>query len=97
MAKEFQEPEESGGSHPGNVIVNDDRAVCINALRLNQMLDDPEKGIERLLTRVDEAYSEDIEASSARNVRIGVRFRGAEVEHHEFGIRKVTSQLVDRP
>src|SRR6516162_239695 len=70
MPKEFQEPEQPGRTHSGDVVISNDRAVAVDAFRLNQVLDDTQERIQRLRSRIDETDSKDVKASSAGNVTV---------------------------
>ena len=87
VSKEFQKPEKSGGTHSGNVVVSNDRAVAVDAFCLNQVFDCPEKRFESLRPGVDQTDTENIEAPGARDVTIGIIFRRPHVHQYKFRIR----------
>src|SRR5688572_389885 len=97
VAEEFEEPEQASRAHSSGVIVNDDFAVRVDALGLNQMLDDPEERIQRLLSRVDKADPKDIEAARARYGAVGVGFRRPEIQDNQVRVLKVARKFFRRP
>ena len=97
MTEEFEEPEEPCGSHAGNVVVDDDGAIGVDTLGLDQVLDDPQEGVQSLRPRVDQADSENIEAPGARYMPVGVSFRRTEIHQGQPGISEVTLELFRRP
>ena len=97
VSEEFQEPEKACRSHSGDVVVDDDGAVGVHAFGLNQVFDDPQEGLQRLRAGVDQADAEDIEASRARNVTVGVGFRRPQVHDDEPWVRSAAQQLIHRP
>src|SRR5678810_586326 len=68
MAEEFQEPEKACGTHSGDVVIDDNGAVGIHTVRLDEVFDDPEECLQRLWACIDQADAEDIEASRPRYV-----------------------------
>src|SRR5262252_2321333 len=74
MSKELQKPKQPCRSHSCHVVIDDDGTVGIDALRLDEVLDDPEEGVEGLGACVDETDTEDVEAACSRDVTVGVGF-----------------------
>ena len=67
---------------PATIVVDDDGAIRVHALGLDEVLDDPEEGLQWLWTGIDQADAEDIEAARARNMTVGVGFRRTKVQQH---------------
>src|SRR5262249_4627328 len=88
VAEEFKKPEQARGTHAGDIVVDDNGAVGVDALRLNQVLDEPQVGFERFGPGIDKAYPEDVETSRSRNVPVGVRFGRPQIEYDEPWILK---------
>src|SRR5678809_488223 len=97
MSEELQKPEEPCRTHAGNIVVDDQVAVGIDTLCLNQVLNDPEKAIQRLLSRINKADAEDVEAPRPGDMAVRVGFGRSKVHQNEVRIAEVTSEVLHRP
>ena len=97
MAKELQKPEEPCRPFAAYGIVDDDAAVRVYSLGADQVLDDPQKGGQRVGARVDQADPKDIEAAGARDVTVGIELRLAQVKYDQAGFVQTVVKLVGRP
>ena len=97
MAKELQKPEKPCRPFAADGIVDDHAAVRVYSLGANQVLDDPQKGGQRVGARVDQADSEDVEAAGAWDVTVGIKLRLAQVKYDQAGFVQTFMKLVRRP
>ena len=80
MAEELEKPERARGANAGIALVDHDRAIGRDAARRKQMLDHPEKGLERRRIGVGEADAEQIEVHSMPGVALREQFGRPQIE-----------------
>ena len=97
MSQVLEEPEQTCGTEPGVVFVDNDRTIGRDTSQREEVPDHPHEGPQRRLARVNQAHAPEVEVHGATNLPTRELLGGASVDHKwRRGARESPVQLIGR-
>jgi hypothetical protein len=96
VTEELEEPERASRSDARRIVVDHHGHVVGHAARREQVLDDPEKRVQRSGVGIDAADTEQVEVHGARQVVLAKVFDGPKIDEERRRRLELTRELFRR-